>query len=87
MWYELRPHRLHNVCVLFRRLPKLDVPFVILHEGTLQKEAISPVPFQNRMFRRSDSSAGSQIRGGSGAQFEKRDKWNEKIVFWKFVQF
>lgn len=30
MWRERRPHRLHSVCVLFWRLPKLEVPFVIV---------------------------------------------------------
>lgn len=28
MWYEERPHLLHNVWVLLRRLPKLEVPLV-----------------------------------------------------------
>lgn len=28
MWYEDLPHLRHKVCVLLRRLPKLDVPFV-----------------------------------------------------------
>lgn len=28
MWYDERPHRRHNVCVLLWRFPKLDVPFV-----------------------------------------------------------
>jgi len=28
IWYDERPHRRHRVCVLLRRFPKLDVPFV-----------------------------------------------------------
>lgn len=28
MWYDERPQRRHNVCVLLWRLPKLEVPFV-----------------------------------------------------------
>merc|ERR1719447_922357 len=30
MWYDLRPHRTHNVCDLLWRLPKLDVPLVMV---------------------------------------------------------
>lgn len=28
IWYDDLPHRRHNVCVLLRRFPKLEVPFV-----------------------------------------------------------
>lgn len=33
MWYDERPQRRHRVCVLLRRFPKLDVPFVCWQEN------------------------------------------------------